>query len=124
VIDGWTHKSEHYFAVFAAFRKETVLLAFAPLVNDGRADHTPKSHIEFLQTTLGYFNKTLLDVVYMVGDNCSVDKRLAEDSGFPMIGCASHRLNLATKEVFEPYADIIAKVHDVMVKLRTLNESA
>jgi hypothetical protein len=66
----------------------------------------------------------MLDVVYMVGDNCSVNKRLAEDACFPMIGCVLHRLNLVTKEVFEPYADIIAKVHDVMIKLRTLNESA
>lgn len=124
IIDGWTHNSEHYVAVFASFSKRTVLLAFAPLVDNGRGDHTAISHVEFLRTTLSYYNKTLLDVVYMVGDNCSVNKAVAEEAGFPLIGCASHRLNLASKAIFQPFEAAISKVHDTMVKLRTLNESA
>jgi hypothetical protein len=63
-------------------------------------------------------------VVCMVGDNCSVNTAIAENAGFPLIGCASHRLNLASKAIFQPYEAIIAKVHATMVKLRALNESA
>jgi hypothetical protein len=39
-----------------------------------------------------------------------------------MVGCASHRLNLAVKTFIGcKYADVVARVHDIMVALKTLN---
>ena len=35
------------------------------------------------------------DVAYFVADNCSTNQKLARICGIPMIGCNSHKLNLA-----------------------------
>ena len=42
----------------------------------------------------------------------------------PLIGCGSHRLNLAVKEVLEPIKPILKKVHELMGKLSAIKQSA
>ncbi|EGZ09185.1 hypothetical protein PHYSODRAFT_525912 [Phytophthora sojae] len=70
VLDGWTHGTEHYMAVYG------------------------------------------------------LNKRLANLLGVPLIGCASHRLNLAVRNYLEPQDSILEEVQQLMRKLRTLKQAA
>ncbi|KAE9162259.1 hypothetical protein PF002_g31398 [Phytophthora fragariae] len=53
---------------------------------------------------------------FFVGDNCSVNRQLATLTGVPLIGCASHRLNLAVKADMASHKDDLAAVHALMVE--------
>ncbi|ETM42239.1 hypothetical protein L914_12075 [Phytophthora nicotianae] len=44
--------------------------------------------------------------------------------GVPLVGCASHRLNLAVREYLAPHEDALAEVQALMRKLRTLKQAA
>ncbi|EGZ05762.1 hypothetical protein PHYSODRAFT_533107 [Phytophthora sojae] len=99
ILDGWSFHSEHYVAVFAVFehdqRSEKVLLALAPIADDGVEDQTAESYGAFLTGILPFFKRDISSIIYLVADNCSVNTRLAGLLQVPFIGCASHRLNLA-----------------------------
>lgn len=95
-IDGWSDYGMHYLGVFAVGPKVPdgkILLGFSPFENE--ADLSADQHAEYLNTLLPYFNRTMEDVLYLVGDNCAVNQKLAKDLNVPMIGCNSHKLNLA-----------------------------
>ena len=55
----------------------------------------------------------------ITGDNAEVNLALADLCGVPLIGCASHKFNLAVKEFMERYSGALDKIHAVMTKLRT-----
>ena len=62
-----------------------------------------------------------------VGDNCSVNKRMAALLKIPLIGCGSHKFNLAVKKRISnqpQLKDIIERVSAVMKKASTLKVSA
>ncbi|EGZ16823.1 hypothetical protein PHYSODRAFT_503930, partial [Phytophthora sojae] len=128
VFDGCTFKSEQYVGVFAVFphdnRAETVLLAMAPIVDDEVKDHTAESHVAFLSTVLGFFNRTTNDIIYVVGDNCSTNGKVSTLLGVPLVGCASHRLNLAVTAFMGKHEKELEKLQMLMRKLRTLNAAA
>jgi hypothetical protein len=65
-------------------------------------------------------NRTLESVLCFVGDNCSTNKRLAAICSIPLIGCASHRFNLAVKEILKQHKHLVDKVEKLMIKCRTL----
>ncbi|ETP29558.1 hypothetical protein F442_21329 [Phytophthora nicotianae P10297] len=79
MFDGWSFQSEHYLAVFAVFehdgQADKVLLAFAPLIDDEVTDHSSASHVKFLKGVLPFFNRDIMSVIYLVGDNCAVNTR-------------------------------------------------
>ncbi|ETO62560.1 hypothetical protein F444_19540 [Phytophthora nicotianae P1976] len=129
ILDGWTHLSEHYIAVFACYevngQVKTPLLCMAPLMNEPDDDLSAVAHREFLANMLSRdFGKQLDQCVFLVGDNCSVNKRLATLIGVPLIGCASHRLNRAVQHELQEHKADLAEVQALMIKLRTLTQSA
>ncbi|KAE8903569.1 hypothetical protein PF010_g6492 [Phytophthora fragariae] len=128
MFDGWTFQSEHYTAVYAVFehdgRADKVLLAFAPLIDNDVADHSSASHVKFLEGILPFFGRDISDVVYLVGDNCAVNSKLADLLDIPLVGCASHRLNLAVQVFMADYEPLLGKIQELMRKLRNLNHSA
>jgi len=129
MFDGWTHASEHYTAVFACYEvggcPKTTLLSMAPLLNGVDEDLTAHGHREFLATMLPRdYGVQLEQCRFVVGDNCSVNRRLATLMGVPLVGCASHRLNLAVQADMAPHEDDLAVVHALMIKLRTLTQAA
>ncbi|KAF1788456.1 Ribonuclease H-like domain [Phytophthora cactorum] len=129
ILDGWTHLSEHYLAVFACYevngKVKTPLLCMAPLLNEPDDDLSAVAHMEFLANMLPRdFGKQLQQCVFIVGDNCSVNRRLATLVNVPLVGCASHRLNLAVQQQLEDHEDDLAEVQALMIKLRTLTQSA
>ncbi|KAG3109864.1 hypothetical protein PI124_g12106 [Phytophthora idaei] len=124
IIDGRTFLSEHFVAIFAVFdhddRVEKVLLAMAPIVNDNTDDRTVESHVSFLEGVLSFYKRDTSNISYLVGDNCSVNTKLADLLEAPFIGSASHRLDLAVNLFLSEYEPQLEQVQ----KLRGLNKAA
>ena len=134
VFDGWSCRNQHFIAVFATYTADgtlkTPLLSMAPLhsvdveaTDDAsKIAHGAREHVLFIKSTLETYSRTLENAKYIVCDNCSVNKRMAKDLGVPMVGCASHRFNLAVQKYMSSgYKEVIDVVHKIMVKLKTLN---
>ncbi|KAG6974694.1 hypothetical protein JG687_00000251, partial [Phytophthora cactorum] len=129
ILDAWTHSSEHYHAVFGCYKiggkVKMPLLCMAPLLNKPNDDLSAVAHREFLAEMLPRdFGRQLYQCVFIVGDNCSVNRRLATLVGVPLIGCASHRLNRSVQHHLQEHEEDLAVVQALMIKLRTLNQSA
>jgi hypothetical protein len=131
IFDGWSLEgaSTHYIALFAQWMSpektiERALLAFSPLLDEN--DMTATSHKEFIVSHLEVYEKTLDNVICLVGDNANTNKALADQCNKPLIGCASHRFNLEVQEYLKqnPWNSLLDKVHNLMLKLRTLKNSA
>ncbi|GMF28627.1 unnamed protein product [Phytophthora fragariaefolia] len=124
VFDGCTFKSEHFLAVFAVVghdgRVDKVLLAFTPLIDDDATDHT----VTFLKGIFHYFNRDVTDIIYMVADNCAVNRKVADVLEVRLVGCAFHRLNLAAQLFIADHASLLDKLQSLMRKLRNLNQAA
>ncbi|GMF19279.1 unnamed protein product [Phytophthora lilii] len=118
MFDGWTFQSEPYLAVLAVFqhdgRADRVLVAFAPLIDEDVTDHTSASHVKFLEGVLPFSNRIIEDVIYLVGDKCAVNTKLANLLAIPLVGCASHRLNLAVQKFMSEYNGLLDKIQDLM----------
>ncbi|KAG3234766.1 hypothetical protein PI124_g20184 [Phytophthora idaei] len=127
-LDDWSHNSEHYLAVFVCYelggQPRCHFLAVAPLVQAPGQDLSAQGHVDFLRDMLSQdYGKTLENCIYLVGDNCATNRRLATLMGVPLLGCASHRLNLATQNLLENFKNELAQVTDLMIKLKSLNQS-
>ena len=97
-FDGWSEFSIHYLAVFAVganVPNGKVLLGFSPFEDE--ADLTAEQHGLYLSQLLPNFKQSMIDIIYLVGDNCSVNKKLSRNLGIPLVGCNSHKLNLAVQ---------------------------
>ena len=125
IIDAWTANSTHFVAVFASYPDNTslgfsrVLLGFSPL--ESETEFTAEEHKTFLEWMLSnVYNKSLTNVVAIIGDNAAVNKTLADTCKTRFIGCASHRFNLAVNKLLEDWKEILDKVHSLMISLRSL----
>ena len=120
IFDGWTDNGKHFMAIFACYSAgsatERRLLAFSPL--DDETDLSADSMRLLFEHTLSFYERDVSNVLFVTDDNCSTTKALARKMGLPLIGCASHRLNLAVKLLYQPHEDILAKVNSLMKKLR------
>jgi hypothetical protein len=104
---------------------QTHLLSCSPMFTVG--DFSAHSHREYIEEVLGgSYDKSLSCIEFLSGDNCSTNKALAGLLGVPLVGCASHRLNLAAHDVFEipENMELIDKVERVMSALRTLKNTS
>jgi len=136
-FDGWgkRHMKTKYVALLAVHNlgKPTMgvdgkpivppMLAFAPLLDEEK--QTAAEHIAWFESTLRIYNKTLDDVKFIVADNCSVNKAIADLLRCGFIGCASHRLHLSVMlEVTKPIDDILEKIDAIMIKYSTVKYAA
>ncbi|KAG7354964.1 hypothetical protein IV203_004320 [Nitzschia inconspicua] len=130
VFDGWSSDDNtHYVALFATFPDPTkehrylkVLLSMSPM---GDGDNlTAQEHHAFITDILGVYRKTWANVVCLIGDNCSTNKATATAASLPLVGCASHRFNLAVKDILKDYADLITCVCRLMKKLKNIIPAA
>jgi hypothetical protein len=103
IFDGWTEGNDHYIAIFACYPSGTYLIAFQPIPDyDSEtvgADYrlNADAHYEFIISTLAFYDRGPEALLFLVGDNCNTNTALARLCGVPLVGCASHRLNLAVK---------------------------
>ncbi|POM80965.1 Hypothetical protein PHPALM_1132 [Phytophthora palmivora] len=129
LFDGWTHASEHFVAVFACYEidgvRKTPLLSMAPLLEALDDDLSARGHMEFLAKMLPRdFGRQLSQCLFLVAASSSVNRLLATLMGVPLIGCASHRLNLAVQADMEEFGPDQDLVQSLMLKLRTISQSA
>ena len=75
------------------------MIFFHDNVKDTRkVKHGAEKHHKIISATLSHYDRNIHGVLFFVMDNFNVSKRLATISGRPMVGCASHRLNLAVNK--------------------------
>uniref|UniRef100_H3H5T9 BED-type domain-containing protein n=1 Tax=Phytophthora ramorum TaxID=164328 RepID=H3H5T9_PHYRM len=98
MYDGWLCFAEHFVATYIVFWRDDqlhcVLLAMTPL---DEADQTAASHVTFIRNIL--LTATMFDI--------------------PLVGCASHRFNLATERYLAEHEDLIGAVAALVAALRT-----
>lgn len=128
VFDGWSCGDTHFLAIFATFPSanelgyDRVLLTFSPMGDEKSLD--AEEHVKFINETLVLYKKSIANVIAFVADNCATNKRTARLSGVPMVGCASHRFNLAVMQIVEENEEAVEKVRALMVILRQLIPAA
>ncbi|RHZ08556.1 hypothetical protein DYB37_012252, partial [Aphanomyces astaci] len=112
---------------FGSYEKDGVhvqqLLSLTTIIHEPDDDHSAKTHYTAIKSFLALYKKAIKQCVFFVGDNCGVNK-LAELMSVSLIGCASHRLNLAVKAYTQQHVDELAKIQQLMIKLRTLNQAS
>ncbi|KAG3073596.1 hypothetical protein PI125_g22212 [Phytophthora idaei] len=92
------------------------LLAFAPLLDD--TNQNAANHSDSIHRTLEYLTTGPPGAVCLIEDNCTTNVATARLFGVPLLGCSSHRLNLAGERVLKAYAkelDLVAKVMRCMI---------
>lgn len=82
------------------------------------------SHLEFIIDSVESYGKTRANILFLVSDNCAVNIAISTRSGIPLIGCASHRFNLAMKSFLEPFDTVIKKANEIMKKFCTIKGKA
>ena len=124
-MDGWTESTTHFVAVFATYMKEKcyyeTLLAIGPLLDEEKL--SASEHEAFIEATLELYNKSTENVVAIIGDNCSTNKKLARNLLKPLVGCNSHKFNLAVKRYIQTkpeFSKPLDKVKRLMTELRKL----
>lgn len=128
MLDGWSHGTEHFLAVYACYDEPNgpcyPLLSMAPIMEEPDDQLSADGHLLAIERFLPFFGKSIEGCKFLVGDNCSVNKRLANIMGVPLVGCASHRLNLAVRDYLAPHEPALEEVQQLMRKLRTLKQAA
>ncbi|GMF52631.1 unnamed protein product [Phytophthora fragariaefolia] len=122
LFDGWTCNFEHYVALFAVYWSDgelkQPLLALAPMEE---GDQTAQSHCEYIKKILTIYHQSEMSLSLLIGDNCATNQAVATRLRVPLIGCASHRFNLAVNTFLEAHKTTVDAVSALMLALRTLN---
>lgn len=126
VIDGWKEGTTHYIAFFAVYTNadgniKQPLLSIAPPFDE--TNYTAANHKAFIGDVLESFGKSLNNLIYLVADNAAVNTCLADLLQIPMIGCASHRFNLACKKYLEREEPVLKKIHSLMTTLQQVKQA-
>ena len=99
VFDGRKRFGVHSLALFAVYKKQgkkkVVLLAIAPPID--KESYTADEQIIFIEQMLLIYGKTMQDVCVLVGGNCETNRYISKKKGVALIGCYSHKFNLAVK---------------------------
>jgi hypothetical protein len=122
-FDLWSSGGTSFCGVFASWYDTTSncvvnpLIAMCPMGSE--TSWTADAHIRFLTETLHKVDKAMTDIMCLVGDNCETNKSIARKLKIPLVGCASHRLNLAVQRYLKDYDGLVSKVSAVMTRLKT-----
>ncbi|KAG3110989.1 hypothetical protein PI124_g1262 [Phytophthora idaei] len=123
--DGWSHSTVHYVAIYAVYtvagKRVERFLALSPIV-EGSQD--AEVHTDMFKRVLELYNKDITMVAFLVADNCSSNQRIATLLELPLVGCASHRYNLAVNRYLAAYEPELATLNQLMVKFRYCNNAA
>lgn len=104
-----------------------LLLSIRLLLADGIEWMMAQDHLTHIARILQMYGKQTSNVICLVGDNCAVNQSIARTMSVPLIGCASHKFNLAVQLWIKEQPNltpIIAKVAAVMKKASTLKVAA
>jgi hypothetical protein len=113
IFDGWSEDSVHFIGLFITLTakdakamapfSEIYLLAFAPLLDE--TTFTAANHRDFIVATLEWYHLPVSNLICLIGDNCNTNCATADLVGVPLLGCHSHRLNLAVEAYIDKYLE-------------------
>ena len=69
-----------------------------PLLVDEVEGMTARDHLVHISQVMQSFGKTEDNIMCMIGDNCNVNRSLADLLKVPLIGCSAHKFNLAVRK--------------------------
>ena len=139
LMDGWSSGTDHYVAIIAGFvcprtnEYKEALLAIQPTLEASNLG--ADAHIALFESTLQLYNLKKETLVCIIGDNCATNKAISKRWKIPLVGCASHRFNLAVRKWIEEQpglpealtrlATLMGKARNVVpaAKLRTVQEA-
>ena len=104
VFDGWSENQTQIVGIFATFPGDTdvgyskLLLGFSPFEHEDFLN--AYGHVEDIDYVLNLFNGSFEKIVGISRDNCSVNRSIARKLEIKFVGYASHRYNLALKDLF------------------------
>ena len=97
-------------------------LAFTPLSD--QTNFTAVNHANFIKASLEWYSLSLSRMFCLIEDNCQTNKATADILGVPLLGCCSHRFNLAVEAYLQQYLSSESElVSKLMSKLATLKQS-
>jgi len=67
-----------------------------------------KDHLDHLSNVLWIDGRDCCDILCLVGNNCSVNQSMARTLNVPLLGCASHKFNLAVRRWIAGQPDLVA----------------
>jgi hypothetical protein len=127
VFDGWSDgHGSHYTALFIVYSGNdgsyvSRLIAVAPLLDETTFD--ANCQMDFINSSLQFYGLKANDISFLVGDNCQVNLSMSKKLRIPLVGCASHRFNLAMVDYFKDYEEILSNINEIMKKLNNLKNS-
>jgi hypothetical protein len=135
IFDGWTEGDIHYIGFAVAYLDgkgdyQELFISMKPILTDGVEDLTARSHANHISSVLAQYGLSVTNLVALVGDNCSVNRRLCSDLKIPLIGCAAHKLNLAVNLWIDSQGEdkylrtAIQSLHNLMTKASTIKNAA
>ena len=83
-----------YYVVDVKVKEE--FIAIAPLLDKIYLDDT--EHQSWIESTINYYDKILDDVVVFIDDDFTVNHKISNNMGIPLIRCGIHRFNLAVDQ--------------------------
>ena len=127
--DGWVVQRQHplrsTFCCPSRFEGERRLfhcffLSFSPLYDETNLN--ADKHCRFIKWVVQdlYGKNVETDVISIIGDNFEANKSIARKLGKTLVGCGSHRLNLAIKIIPAEHKIILDKVNTLMGKFENL----
>ncbi|KAL0231690.1 hypothetical protein GEMRC1_011094 [Eukaryota sp. GEM-RC1] len=138
MFDGWKHPTgtTEFVGMFACFPQKSrpVLLSLFPFELDEVYDESSpfkssnvvfgaEQYKERIAIVLSAYDKTVDDLLFLVGDSCATNTRLADILCIPLIGCASHRFANEVKKFSGDLDPILKDIDDLFTQLRHIKNT-
>ncbi|CAG8725710.1 44384_t:CDS:2 [Gigaspora margarita] len=112
----------HFVGLFSIYQtvhesRNLVLLAFLPF--EDRTTQNADAHIKFFKDVLELYDKGIKNVLFLLGDNCSTNKKIANDLNLPLVECALHRLNLVVNDFINSSITLVNQIRTIVHMMRT-----
>ncbi|ETM57075.1 hypothetical protein L914_00048 [Phytophthora nicotianae] len=112
ILDDRRFGTEQYQSAFGCYDNPSGpryhLIFMAPIMDEPGDHLTAKIHLTVIERFLPSLGRSIEKAKFLV----------------LLIGCASHRLNLAVRNFLRPHKAALSEVRQLMRKVRTLNQAA
>jgi hypothetical protein len=130
-FDGWDNgHSSHLVALYAVIPNKDEKEVLEGKINrwiflrctsmGSGAYQDANTHYTYINETLQIFGKTIDNVYFFLADNTNTNPRIARLFGKVSIGCHSHRLNIAVKELLTRFDPLLNKLSALMNKFKNV----
>ncbi|KAE9034759.1 hypothetical protein PR001_g9604 [Phytophthora rubi] len=116
MFDGWSHGTMYF--VGSTWLVADSNARCSRCRHWTRRDRIADVHIEPFRNVLAVYNKTVDTAQFIAVDNCNTNRSITTKLGITLVGCASHRFNLAVNKF------LTEQVNSLMSQLRQINNAA